>query len=60
MPRSRTCIEALDNGVEGVIILNDKAPHVVLVEMFTEHGQGTLIVRQSRAPDWTLAEGSVA
>ena len=36
---------ALDNGVEGVVILNGKMPHVVLVELFTEFGAGTLIVR---------------
>ena len=27
------------------VILNGKTPHVVLVELFTEHGAGTLIVR---------------
>jgi acetylglutamate kinase len=45
IPKVETCLEALDNGVEGVVILNGKMPHVVLVELFTEHGAGTLIVR---------------
>ncbi len=45
IPKVETCLEALDNGVEGVVILNGKTPHVVLVELFTEHGAGTLIVR---------------
>jgi acetylglutamate kinase len=45
IPKVETCLEALDNGVEGVVILNGKTPHVVLVELFTEHGAGTLILR---------------
>ncbi|KKB06970.1 acetylglutamate kinase [Devosia geojensis] len=45
IPKVETCFEALDAGVEGVVILNGKMPHVVLVELFTEHGAGTLIVR---------------
>jgi acetylglutamate kinase len=45
IPKVETCLEALDNGVEGVVILTGKTPHVVLVELFTEHGAGTLIVR---------------
>ncbi|MEQ8699361.1 MAG: acetylglutamate kinase, partial [Bauldia litoralis] len=39
-----TCIEALDRGVEGVVILNGKTPHSVLLELFTDHGAGTLIL----------------
>ncbi len=45
IPKVETCLEALENGVEGVVILNGKQPHVVLVELFTEFGAGTLIVR---------------
>ncbi len=44
IPKVETCLEALENGVEGVVILNGKMPHVVLVELFTEFGAGTLIV----------------
>ena len=44
IPKVETCLEALENGVEGVVILNGKQPHVVLVELFTEFGAGTLIV----------------
>ena len=44
IPKVETCIEALDRGVEGVVILNGKTPHAVLLELFTEHGAGTLIV----------------
>ena len=44
IPKVETCIEAIERGVEGVVILNGKAPHSVLLELFTEHGAGTLIV----------------
>ncbi|ENN94129.1 acetylglutamate kinase [Bartonella bovis] len=44
IPKVETCIEAIQNGVEGVVILNGKTPHSVLLELFTEHGVGTLIV----------------
>jgi acetylglutamate kinase len=43
IPKVETCIEALDRGVEGVVILNGKTPHAVLLELFTELGAGTLI-----------------
>lgn len=46
IPKVQTCIDALgdDNmGVEGVVIVNGKKPHAVLLEIFTEHGAGTLI-----------------
>ena len=46
IPKVQTCIDALgdeDIGVEGVVIVNGKKPHAVLLELFTEHGAGTLI-----------------
>jgi acetylglutamate kinase len=43
IPKVETCMAALERGVEGVVILNGKIPHVVLLELFTEHGAGTLI-----------------
>jgi acetylglutamate kinase len=43
IPKVETCIEAVARGVEGVVILNGKTPHAVLLELFTEHGAGTLI-----------------
>jgi len=44
IPKVETCIEAIEAGVQGVVILNGKTPHAVLLEIFTEHGAGTLIV----------------
>jgi acetylglutamate kinase len=45
IPKVETCIDALDHGVEGVVILDGKVPHAVLLELFTELGAGTLIHR---------------
>ncbi|WP_430513403.1 acetylglutamate kinase [Pannonibacter phragmitetus] len=43
IPKVETCIEALDRGVEGVVILDGKVQHAVLLELFTDRGAGTLI-----------------
>jgi acetylglutamate kinase len=43
IPKVETCIEALGRGVEGVVIVNGKTPHAVLLELFTDLGAGTLI-----------------
>jgi len=44
IPKVETCIDALEQGVEGVVIVNGKVAHAVLLELFTQHGAGTLIV----------------
>jgi acetylglutamate kinase len=45
IPKVETCMYAIDQGVEGVVILDGKIPHAVLVELLTDHGAGTLITR---------------
>ena len=45
IPKVETCIEAVEQGAEAAVILDGRAPHAVLVELFTEHGIGTLITR---------------
>ncbi|MEJ0095623.1 MAG: acetylglutamate kinase [Methylocella sp.] len=45
IPKVETCIYALEQGVEGVVILDGKTPHAVLVELLTDLGAGTLITR---------------
>ena len=45
IPKVETCIYALERGVEGVVILDGKVPHAVLIELLTDHGAGTLITR---------------
>lgn len=43
IPKLETCIAALEAGVEAAVILDGRQPHVLLMELFTEHGAGTLI-----------------
>jgi len=45
IPKVETCIYALDQGVEGVVIMDGKIPHAVLLELLTDHGVGTLMHR---------------
>ena len=45
IPKVETCIYAIEQGVEGVVIVDGKIPHAVLVELLTDHGAGTLITR---------------
>ena len=45
IPKVETCIYALEAGVEGVVILDGKVRHAVLLELLTDHGAGTLMMR---------------
>jgi acetylglutamate kinase len=45
IPKLETAIAAVEAGVEAVVILDGRRPHAMLVELFTEHGSGTLITR---------------
>jgi acetylglutamate kinase len=45
IPKIETCMYAIEQGVEAVVILDGKVPHAVLLELFTDHGAGTLIRR---------------
>jgi acetylglutamate kinase len=50
IPKVEGCIEVVEGGVEAVVILNGKIPHAVLLELFTEHGIGTIVRRAPDAP----------
>ena len=43
LPKVTTCLNAIENGVENVVILNGKLEHSVILELFTVEGAGTLI-----------------
>jgi len=43
IPKVEGCISVVEGGVQAVVILNGKVPHAVLLELFTEHGAGTLL-----------------
>ena len=45
IPKVETCIEAVSGGAGGAVILDGRHRHAVLVELFTEHGIGTIITR---------------
>ena len=44
IPKVNTCIEAVEGGAEAAVILDGREAHAVLVELFTEHGIGTIII----------------
>lgn len=43
IPKTQTALTAIDGGVRAVVILDGRAPHACLLELFTEHGAGSLI-----------------
>lgn len=43
IPKVRTALDAVEQGVRAAVILDGRAPHAVLLELFTAHGAGTLI-----------------
>ena len=43
IPKVDTALAAIEEGVEGAVILDGRAPHAILLELFTSHGAGTLI-----------------
>ncbi|GGL30693.1 MULTISPECIES: acetylglutamate kinase [Caulobacter] len=43
IPKLENAIHAVESGVEAVVILDGRRPHAMLVELFSEHGAGTLI-----------------
>ena len=45
IPKLETAIAAVDSGVEAVVILDGRRPHAMLVELFTEHGAGTMVTK---------------
>ena len=43
IPKTETALMALEGGVRGVVILDGRVPNACLLELFTEHGAGSLI-----------------
>ena len=43
IPKIRTCINAVNNNVRGVVIIDGRRPHSILFELFSDKGSGTLI-----------------
>ena len=46
IPKIETAIDAVESGVNAAVILDGRIPHVLLLELFTQHGAGTLITAE--------------
>ena len=45
IPKVECCIEAIKHGVKKVVILDGRVPHALLIEMLTDEGAGTMVVK---------------
>ena len=45
VPKTQTALDALASGVRAAVILDGRAPNACLLELFTEHGAGSIIRR---------------
>ncbi len=43
IPKVETAMDALEGGVRAVVILDGRVPNACLLELFTEHGAGSMI-----------------
>ena len=43
IPKIETCLNAVKQGVDAAVIMDGRVPHALLLEIFTEHGAGTMI-----------------
>ena len=48
IPKVETCLDAVKKGVDAAVILDGRVPHALILEIFTEHGVGTLIRHATR------------
>lgn len=45
IPKATTCLQAVEKGVDAAVIIDGRVAHAILLELFTDHGVGTLISR---------------
>jgi len=45
IPKVECCVEALEHGVENVVIMDGRIPHSILMELFTDAGAGTMVTK---------------
>ncbi len=60
IPKIEACLVAIDGGVRSAHLLDGRIPHVVLLELFTDHGIGTMIVPDQAVDNHPIPQGSVA
>ena len=46
IPKATTCLQAVEKGVDAAVILDGRVAHAILLELFTDHGVGTLTSRE--------------
>ena len=56
VPKMSGCARAVDHGVGSVHLIDGRLPHVLLLELFTDAGVGTMVT--ATAPDATEASGT--
>ena len=47
IPKVECCIDAIHRGVESVIIMDGRVPHSILMEILTDEGAGTMVVKNA-------------
>ena len=52
LPKIKNCIEAVNQGVSRVHIMDGRIPHSLLLEIFTDKGSGTAILKESEEKYW--------
>jgi len=45
IPKVECCIEALEHGVNNVVIMDGRIPHSILMELLTDEGAGTMVMK---------------
>jgi acetylglutamate kinase len=50
IPKTETALRAIEDGVRAVVIIDGRVPNACLLELFTEHGSGSMIRPNSQAP----------
>lgn len=51
IPKVECCLEAINKGVNKVTILDGRVPHALLIEVFTNEGAGTMVIRDKNNDD---------
>lgn len=54
IPKLQNCIDAIEEGVSRVHILDGRIPHCLLLEIFTNKGIGTAILRKDEIKDYDI------
>ena len=49
IPKVNCCIEAIERGVQNVIIMDGRIPHSILMEILTDEGAGTMVMKERKA-----------